>query len=279
MPHKFTGKEQDPETGLYYYGYRYRDARVITWLSADPALASYLPTGNKDRDSKLPGMGGVFRAVNLDLYHYAGNNPLIYLDPDGREDTISAKNPRATYDKFDSSVLSYKEGTFKSPMFTLLKAYAKIKGFLGGSLTKDDVVDFLGNPDQTFDNFSSLPNDPQTQGTIASGKMYRYKTRNFTSSTGKEIKAFLIYDSELGGKKTPQDPNFNNGANPATGVDYVDGGHMHAARFLPGVNPDTKPNYDSGSRGCVTRYGGFNSEFYPYLNTPGKNMGNFIIFR
>jgi hypothetical protein len=31
-------------------------------------------------------MGGVFNTVNLHLYHYAGNNPVKYTDPDGRED-------------------------------------------------------------------------------------------------------------------------------------------------------------------------------------------------
>jgi filamentous hemagglutinin len=29
-------------------------------------------------------MGGVFNTVNLHLYHYAGNNPLKYTDPDGK---------------------------------------------------------------------------------------------------------------------------------------------------------------------------------------------------
>ena len=28
-------------------------------------------------------MGGVFNVVNLDVYHYAGNNPVKYVDPDG----------------------------------------------------------------------------------------------------------------------------------------------------------------------------------------------------
>jgi murein DD-endopeptidase MepM/ murein hydrolase activator NlpD len=30
-------------------------------------------------------MGGVYNLVNLHLYHYAGNNPVKYTDPDGRD--------------------------------------------------------------------------------------------------------------------------------------------------------------------------------------------------
>jgi len=45
-PYKFTGKELDTETGLYYFGARYYDARVSRWISADPALEKYLPKPN-----------------------------------------------------------------------------------------------------------------------------------------------------------------------------------------------------------------------------------------
>ncbi len=31
------------------------------------------------------GCGGIYNSANLNLYHYAGNNPLKYTDPDGRE--------------------------------------------------------------------------------------------------------------------------------------------------------------------------------------------------
>ena len=76
LPYKFTGKERDEETGLYYYGARYLDAKYSRWLSTDPALGDYVSKASK-------GQGGIFNALNLNLYHYANNNPLRYTDPSG----------------------------------------------------------------------------------------------------------------------------------------------------------------------------------------------------
>lgn len=84
MPYyRFTGKELDPETGLYYYGARYYDPVLSRWISADPILGQYLPTGDKEKDKNLPGYGGIYAAANLSLYLYAHGRPIIYLDPDG----------------------------------------------------------------------------------------------------------------------------------------------------------------------------------------------------
>jgi RHS repeat-associated protein len=69
-PFRFTGKERDSETGLYYYGARYLDPKTSRWLSADSA------------------MGGVFNYVDLHVYHYAGSNPVKYTDPDGRSEYL-----------------------------------------------------------------------------------------------------------------------------------------------------------------------------------------------
>jgi RHS repeat-associated protein len=87
-PFRFSSKERDAETGLYYYGARYMSPRESRWMSADPALGEYIPSAPisdeaRDKNNNLPGMGGIFNIVNMHLYHYAGNNPLSVTDPNG----------------------------------------------------------------------------------------------------------------------------------------------------------------------------------------------------
>jgi len=81
--YKFTDKEFDGDTSLYYYGARYYDPVVSMWGSPDPALLKYFPDSNNPKKD-LPGGGGVFNPRNLGLYSYAHSNPLIKIDPDGK---------------------------------------------------------------------------------------------------------------------------------------------------------------------------------------------------
>jgi RHS repeat-associated protein len=67
-PFEYTGREFDPETGLYYYRARYYDPVMGRFLSEDPSGA----------------------ASGLNLYRYVSNNPVNLYDPTG----LREKKPR-----------------------------------------------------------------------------------------------------------------------------------------------------------------------------------------
>ena len=70
-------------TGVKYYGARYLDPKYSRWLSGDPALSYYV-------DGKSNGSsGGIYNPINFNLYHYADNNPIRYIDPTGLEEDVS----------------------------------------------------------------------------------------------------------------------------------------------------------------------------------------------
>lgn len=60
--YRFTGKEVDEETGLYYFGARYYDPRISLWYGVDPMAEKY--PGNSP-------------------FCYTLNNPIILIDPTG----------------------------------------------------------------------------------------------------------------------------------------------------------------------------------------------------
>ncbi len=62
QPFTFTGREYDPESGLYYYRARYYDPRAGRFLTKDP-------------------IG--FAGGDVNLYRAMGNNPINFIDPFG----------------------------------------------------------------------------------------------------------------------------------------------------------------------------------------------------
>jgi RHS repeat-associated protein len=67
----FTGREWDPEIGLYYYRARYYDPGVARFLSPDP-----LPELSRP-------LGRILTVSYVEPYVYADNNPANRVDPAG----------------------------------------------------------------------------------------------------------------------------------------------------------------------------------------------------
>ena len=77
--YRFSGREHDDETGLYYFGARYYAAWLGRWTSTD--------------------LAGFVRGFNL--YRYCSNNPVMFHDPNGMQDTFSIS---ITEDRFTGRV-------------------------------------------------------------------------------------------------------------------------------------------------------------------------------
>lgn len=87
-PYKFNAKELDSETGLYYYGARYYNPRLSIWYGVDP-LAIYNPVLENQFYGNGEHNGGVYYLGNLNPYIYTYQNPVRYVDPNGKQvDTV-----------------------------------------------------------------------------------------------------------------------------------------------------------------------------------------------
>lgn len=81
---KFNGKELDTETGLYYYGARYYNPRTSVWLSVDP-IALWQPVQESEHYILGQHNGGYFNPKNMSVYGYTYQNPILYIDPNGKQ--------------------------------------------------------------------------------------------------------------------------------------------------------------------------------------------------
>jgi len=59
-----------------------------------------LPIVAWDQNKKLPGLGGVYNAVNLNVYTYSGGNPIKFIDPNGEAKIVIDPGHGDTWNKW-----------------------------------------------------------------------------------------------------------------------------------------------------------------------------------
>ena len=96
--YRYTGKERDEETGLYYHGARYYIPWLAVWTAIDPMEADY---------------------AGMSPYNYAFNNPVMLNDPSGA-DPQTSQGPNSNIPQNNSGVVgsgdgwrAHGDGTFK----------------------------------------------------------------------------------------------------------------------------------------------------------------------
>ncbi|SEW27959.1 RHS repeat-associated core domain-containing protein [Chryseobacterium wanjuense] len=83
-PYKFNAKELDSETSLYYYGARYFNPRLSIWYGVDP-IAIWNPVMENEFYGDGDHNAGVYYHGNLNPYIYTYQNPVKYIDPNGKQ--------------------------------------------------------------------------------------------------------------------------------------------------------------------------------------------------
>jgi RHS repeat-associated protein len=125
--YKYNGKELDESTGLYYYGARYYDPRTSIWLSVDPLKEKY---------------------PNFSPYVYTANNPVMLIDPDGREVWPPENGYEGQTWKDNDGDFVYKGGTWYMDN-------GKFMGFLCGDCRYASLGNV--NPTPGYDGKTMLP--------------------------------------------------------------------------------------------------------------------------
>ena len=150
-PYRFNAKELDSETGLYYYGARYYNPRLSIWYGVDP-LAVYNPVMEDQFYGDGQHNGGVYHWGNLNPYIYCYQNPVIYVDPNGKQSMAGAL--RGVPDNRKDDVLTgWREGLRKGGyQIDFVPGFGDAKGVIEGIVG----TDMQGNKLSWFDRGLSI---------------------------------------------------------------------------------------------------------------------------
>ena len=130
MPYLFNGKELDQETNLTYFGARYLDMKTSLWLNTDP-LSGYNPIQETEHYIDGQHNGGIYNPMNMATYSYTYQNPIKYIDPNGKQ-TLSP-------DVYNVAFIYYVSGGTGHTTVGYYGKYDKNKGVLYVPLSGNDT--------------------------------------------------------------------------------------------------------------------------------------------
>ena len=226
-PYLFNAKEFDEETGLYYYGARYYDPHISLWITTDPIKNKY---------------------PNISSYCYTANNPVRFIDPDGR-------------------IIKLPKGTTSEQIFIVLGNIQK--------LTDDKVVFSTQKDGSVRIKIASLGKGNKSAGTrlirrINSSK--RIMTINIISE--KEEGNFETDDNPtnaINGKGSNVNVHFNPESNPDIPTLNRKTGRVSNKKRPSQVGLAHEMIHgDRSMRGVAIEYS--ESESYSYMNNRGQRV-------
>ena len=151
-PYFFNAKEFDEETGMDYYGARYYEPRLSLWISTDPMEEKY---------------------SNISSYCFVNNNPVIFIDPDGKD----------WYEDVDKTY-QY------SPKVHSTKDLEKGQKYIGKSFTnKNNTISYRNDGSILYKNETQAYNRMWNQA----DKHYRTKGEK----GGREVGGFVLSNKEV----------------------------------------------------------------------------------
>jgi hypothetical protein len=144
----------------------------------------------RKRNQNLPGQGGVFNYVNLHVYHYAGNNPIKYVDPNGESDRL----------KISITLFNFEVIIFNKPEEKISRKFQSFLNFLADQgVTKQNPRDpFIF--EQVADSWDNLPDDvrnyePSTEWGKVSYKLGAHIGRQIRLPNGYHITEEFNHDT------------------------------------------------------------------------------------
>ncbi len=158
---RYSGKERDA-TGLYYYGFRYYIPWLQRWMNPDPAEA----------------------VDGLNLYAMVGNNPLTFVDMDGRV-KVEAEIGAETKTEEKTSIIS------ATPAFRPLRFISEPKPTAKGIFDrymakysdKDRQLPFTMMEEITAGRLNFITTKAASN-VLAKTEDKRFKLRHYTQSSG-----------------------------------------------------------------------------------------------